>query len=109
VCSNAIGNIGHKMLWNDGSGQFAIYDPTVSIERWKGRPTAVADFDLDGFMDIFIPNGRSISFQLWPINCFGATVTATIAEIDLVGTARTATVSGLGDRRPGRRHLRCKF
>jgi hypothetical protein len=90
VCNDAIGNIGNKLFWNDGTGHFvAGNDPTVLVSSaGRADPPAVADLDLDGFMDIFIPNGSGIyPFSKGPHQLLRNSGNRNHwVEIDLVGT-----------------------
>lgn len=61
VCSGAVRNTANLLLVNDGRGRFR--DRTweagaEGVESGRGDVVVVADYDLDGMLDLFITNGH---------------------------------------------------
>lgn len=60
VCSGPVENQPNLLLENDGQGNFALVRNAGGAggsELGRGNQVAVADYDRDGFLDLFVTNG----------------------------------------------------
>lgn len=65
VATNSSGNTANYLLENDGSGNFTVHEDAwgaAGTNKGVGESVSVVDYDNDGFMDLFVTNGRSIFF-----------------------------------------------
>jgi hypothetical protein len=61
TCTGPVANLPNRLLENDGSGGFRLVPDAggaAGSPLGRGDAVAVADYDRDGFVDIFITNGR---------------------------------------------------
>ena len=64
VCSRTTGNLSNIYLDNQGNGTFNIVDSAGGAQGYllgRGDSVTTADYDHDGFMDLFITNGAGIT------------------------------------------------
>jgi hypothetical protein len=60
-CTGSAANLPNRLLENDGHGNFKLVPNAGGAEgsrRGRGDVVATADFDNDGFLDLFIANGH---------------------------------------------------
>ncbi|MEM7220371.1 MAG: CRTAC1 family protein [Pseudomonadota bacterium] len=60
VCSESVRNRDNRLLLNDGQGGFTLADQAGGApgsSAGRGDVVASADFDRDGFLDLFVANG----------------------------------------------------
>jgi hypothetical protein len=60
VCSGPIQNLPNRLLLNDGHGNFSAVESDFGArgsERGRGDVAVTADYDRDGFLDLFVTNG----------------------------------------------------
>jgi hypothetical protein len=60
VCTGRVGNLANRLLENDGHGNFSEVADTGGAAGSRlgvGDSVAMADFDRDGFLDLFVTNG----------------------------------------------------
>ncbi len=66
VCRNGISNSANILYENLGSGNFQAVplaggaEGPVGMEVGQGENVAIADYDVDGFLDLFVTNGLNI-------------------------------------------------
>ena len=69
VCRTSLENLANRFYWNDGDGTFTpgdvhgaegIVGMGVESRTGTGDMATTADYDADGFMDIFLTNGNRI-------------------------------------------------
>jgi len=61
VCRNIVGNAPNRMLMNNGDGTFSQIGYAAGAAGstvGMGESVSSADYDLDGFIDLFVTNGR---------------------------------------------------
>ena len=61
TCTGPVANLPNRLLANDGKGNFELVADAGGAAgslRGRGDAVALADYDRDGFIDIFITNGR---------------------------------------------------
>ena len=65
VCSDAISNLPNRLYENLGDGRFRLVPTNDLDEAWAGLGdnASLGDFDNDGFLDLFVTNGRSSAFN----------------------------------------------
>ncbi len=64
VCTGPVENLPNRLLENDGKGNFqlvATAGGAAGSDLGRGDVAAIADYDKDGFLDIFITNGSDPS------------------------------------------------
>ena len=64
VCTGPVANLPNRLLENDGKGNFKIVSNVggaAGSKLGRGDVAALADYDQDGFLDIFITNGSDPS------------------------------------------------
>jgi hypothetical protein len=95
-------NLGNKLYENLGGGQFAYVDSAGGangVLTGVGDSVSMVDYDQDGFLDLFLTNGRSgaLLSESGRHQLFHNTGNSNHwLEIDLVGT--TSNVHGIGAR-----------
>lgn len=99
VCSMPINNVPNILLQNDGDGKFTLVELAGGAEGslvGRGDSVATADYDLDGFIDLFITNGEGRApFHNGPHQLFKNQGNPNHwLEIDLVG--RFSNAKGIG-------------
>jgi hypothetical protein len=60
VCTGPVNNLPDRLLENDGKGRFKLVPNAGGasiIQLGRGDAAVVADYDRDGFLDLFITNG----------------------------------------------------
>ena len=69
VCKSAVGNIENRLYLNNGAGFFSLVSSTgaegilgqgVDSGAGTGETAITADYDIDGFMDLFVTNGSRL-------------------------------------------------
>lgn len=74
VCSNIITNRPNRLYLNDGAGNFTAAAAALGAEAslaGSGESVVTADFDRDGFLDLFVTNGSGgAPFNLGPQQLF---------------------------------------
>ncbi len=61
VCTGPAGQVPNRLYLNDGDGTFAVHPlagGASGTNAGRGDAVAVADYDRDGFLDLFVTNGR---------------------------------------------------
>jgi len=64
VCTNGVSNVPNKLFENDGNGQFKEVENAAGASAsnvGQGENVAFADYDKDGFLDLFVVNGESLA------------------------------------------------
>lgn len=64
VCSGPVGNLPNILYQNDGKGGFTPVPAAggaAGSERGRGETVVSADYDRDGFLDLFVTNGEGPS------------------------------------------------
>jgi hypothetical protein len=56
VCATPTGNLPDRILVNDGRGHFSVHEVGRAAPG-RGNQASVADYDRDGFLDVFVTNG----------------------------------------------------
>jgi hypothetical protein len=98
VRTSAVKNLPNRLYENNGAGVFTVVPGAGGAEGatvGHGDVVAVADYDVDGFLDLFLTNGRKVTGgpnQLYR----NQTNTNHWLEVDLVGTASNR--DGIGAR-----------
>ena len=120
VCRNAVSNAIDRLYENLGDGTFALVPGAggatgpVGAGAGLGENVVLADYDIDGFIDIFTTNG----LHLFPENPYSAggpdklyrnvgnanhwiqlDVVGTTSNRDAIGAIVTATAGGVAQRR----------
>jgi hypothetical protein len=60
VCTGQVGNLANRLLENDGNGNFREVPGAggaAGSTLGRGDAVAIADYDRDGFLDLFVTNG----------------------------------------------------
>lgn len=60
VCTGPVRNLPNRLLENDGKGRFTLVEGAGGAEgstAGRGDTVVVADYDGDGFLDLFVTNG----------------------------------------------------
>lgn len=57
---------GNTFFKNLGGGKFAEISDSANLESWWPWGIAVADFNCDGYEDLFVPAGMGYPFGYWP-------------------------------------------
>jgi hypothetical protein len=93
VCTGPVENLPNRLYENDGHGNFALVPNAggaAGSKLGRGDVVAVADYDRDGFLDLFITNGADPSSPFvdnGPYQLFRNQVNGNHwLEIDLEGT-----------------------
>ena len=90
VCSDMTKNIANVLYENQGNGTFISIPKASGAEGsifGTGDSVSVADYDQDGFLDIFVTNGYNSPFNQGPHQLFrNLGNDSHWLEIDLVGT-----------------------
>lgn len=63
VRSSSVGNLPNYLYENLGDGSFIEHDAgggAVASEQGRGQSVAVADYDKDGYLDLFVTNGKGV-------------------------------------------------
>ncbi len=95
-------NLGNRLYENDGSGNFSLVanaGGANGILTGVGDSVSMVDYDLDGFLDLYVTNGRTspLLAESGHHQLFHNTGNSNHwIQIDLVGT--TSNVEGLGAR-----------
>ena len=103
--TDSAGNLPNTLLENDGAGKFtpvAQQGGAVGTNLGRGCSVTTVDYDVDGFMDLFVTNGRKPAFSQvlkgGPYQLFQNSGTLGIdnhwIELDLVGTTSTRDAIG---------------
>ncbi len=101
VCKGLVENLPNLLYVNDGSGNFTPVPAAGGAEGsmlGRGESAATADYDLDGFLDLFVTNGEGAPpFADGPHQLFRNLGNDNHwLEVDLVGTASNR--DGIGAR-----------
>lgn len=91
VCTYSIENLPNRLLINDGNGHFLMAESAGGAEGSSlgvGDSAAIADFDMDGFLDLVVTNGSGgAPFNNGPIQLFrNAGNMNSWVQLDLVGS-----------------------
>lgn len=60
VCTGPVDNLPNRLLENDGKGNFVVVPAAGGAsgsKRGRGDVAIIADYDRDGFLDLFVTNG----------------------------------------------------
>ena len=61
TCTGPVANLPNRLLENDGKGNFLLVPDAggaTGSQHGRGDVVAIADYDRDGFLDLFVANGR---------------------------------------------------
>lgn len=99
VCSRAINNVPDILLLNDGAGNFSQAPSALGAagtSLGSGDSVVVADYDRDGFLDIFVTNGAGgAPFNQGPNSLFRNRGNANAwLEVDLEGASANRDAIG---------------
>jgi hypothetical protein len=64
VCSGPVANLPNRLYENDGKGNFYMVQEAGGAAgslRGRGDAVVTADYDLDGFLDLFVLNGAGLA------------------------------------------------
>ncbi len=109
ACTGGSHNVADRLFWNNGQGKFievpnaggaaGIIGAAVAEHAGTGESVVVADYDLDGFLDLLVTNGDNMR----PLNLGGPKQlfhnlgnSNSWVEFDLVGT--TSNRDGIGSK-----------
>ncbi len=120
VCRDAVLNTANRLYLNDGTGRFTAAAAPFGAEGptgagvGLGENVVVSDFDVDGFVDLFVTNGLA----LYPEEPYGhggpdqlfrnrgnakrwlqLDLTGTVSNRDAIGAVVTVTAGGKTQRR----------
>lgn len=95
-------NLGNRLYENDGNGNFSLVPSAGGangILTGVGDSVSTVDYDLDGFLDLYVTNGRTsplLAESGWHQLFHNTGNSNHWLEIDLVGT--TSNIEGIGAR-----------
>ena len=109
ACTGGSHNVADRLFWNNGAGKFievpnaggaaGIIGAAVAEHAGTGESVVVADYDLDGFLDLLVTNGDNMR----PLSLGGPKQlfhnlgnSNSWVEFDLVGT--TSNRDGIGSK-----------
>lgn len=101
VCSGPVGNLPNLLYENDGKGNFSVVPDAggaAGSKIGKGESVVTADYNRDGFLDLFVTNGKDPPlFAMGPHQLFRNQGNENHwIEIDLEGA--TSNRDGIGAR-----------
>lgn len=113
VCSRTINNLENRLFLNDGEGRFtevALAAGAAGSGSGSGDAVVAADYDRDGFLDLFVTNGNGgAPFNIGPHQLFrnlgndnhwlSLDLVGTLSNRDALGSIVTIEAGGKAQRR----------